>query len=139
MVQRRHINWTSNHCLFITIQITRPSIHHPKKSSIYLDFGLPRPSWFFKLLNRPRENRRIYSDELQDLVNWRIKVFEEQKKMIRFYLTCFDRSLMDYDPFNNAVNHMINYYCITYWRWGSCSKRRYQSLIITTEQYQTVQ
>jgi hypothetical protein len=32
--------------------------------------------------------------------------------MIRFYMTCFDRSLMDYDPVNNAVDHMINYYCI---------------------------
>jgi hypothetical protein len=41
------------------------------------------------------------------MVNWRLQVFEEQKKMIRSYITSFDRSLMDYDPINNPVDDMI--------------------------------
>jgi hypothetical protein len=40
------------------------------------------------------------------------RLLKSKNKMIRFYMTCFDRSLMDYDPVNNAVDHMINYYCI---------------------------
>jgi hypothetical protein len=69
-------------------------------------------------------------------LKWRLLLFEEQKKMIRSYMTSFDRSLMDYDSINNPVDHMILLPYVLKMRFIFQTEI---SSVTTTEQCQTVQ
>jgi hypothetical protein len=133
VVQRRHI-WTKNDCFFITLQ---DHLHITRRSRVYfwilayLDLHDSFSYWIVE--EKPHEST------VTSFKTWLIGDYRSLKSKKRWSGFTWRASTDHWWTTILSTTPWITwYYCITCWRWGSSSKRRYES-VTTTEQCRTVQ